>query len=73
MNPWTVRNELDLFVERFSYEVIVRFPGDTAEYPGGISFTHDMGVANAVSRPGYSSYERLSRNGEAYILQFCLH
>lgn len=63
MNPWTVRNELDMFVDRYSYEDTVRFPGDTTEYPGGISFTHDMGVANAVSRPGYSSYEMYGIDG----------
>lgn len=63
MNPWTVRNELDLFVERFSYVDTVRFPGDDKEYPGGISFTHDMGVANAVSRPQYSSYELYGIDG----------
>jgi len=57
MNPWTVKNELDMFVNRFSYDDNVRFPGDDKEYPGGISFTHDMGVANTVSRPHYSSYE----------------
>lgn len=63
MNPWAVRNELDMFVDRFSYEDTVRFPGDKTEYPGGISFTHDMGVANAVSRPGYSSYELYGIDG----------
>jgi hypothetical protein len=57
MNPWVVRNALDLFVDRYSYTDRVRFPGDETEYPGGISFTHDMGVANVMSRPGYSSYE----------------
>lgn len=62
-NPWTVRNELDMFVKRFSYTDTVRFPGDVTEYPGGISFTHDMGVANAVSRPGYSSYELYGIDG----------
>jgi len=56
-NPWTVKNELDLFTSRYSYYDKVRFPNDTTEYPGGISFTHDMGVANVFSRPGYSSYE----------------
>jgi hypothetical protein len=56
-NPWTVRNELDMFVKRFSYYDTVRFPGDPTEYPGGISFTHDMGVNNVVSRPHYSAYE----------------
>lgn len=63
MNPWTVRNELDMFTERFSYEDKVRFPGDETEYPGGLSFTHDMGVANTVSRPGYSSYELYGIDG----------
>ncbi|SET09153.1 glycoside hydrolase family 52 protein [Paenibacillus sp. NFR01] len=63
MNPWTVRNELDMYVERFSYTDSVRFPGEEQTYPGGLSFTHDMGVANAVSRPGYSSYELYGIDG----------
>ncbi|TXC89869.1 beta-xylosidase [Metabacillus litoralis] len=63
MNPWTVKNELDMFVSRFSYEDKVRFPGDETEYPGGISFTHDMGVANTISRPQYSSYELYGLDG----------
>lgn len=58
MNPWTVRNALDLFAARYSYRDTLRFPGDRAEHPGGISFTHDMGVANSFSPPGRSSYER---------------
>ncbi|WP_438445966.1 glycoside hydrolase family 52 protein [Gorillibacterium sp. sgz5001074] len=58
MNPWTVKNELDLYAERYSYRDQIRFPGDDRLYPGGISFTHDMGVGNAVSRPAYSSYEQ---------------
>ena len=57
MNPWTVRNELDLFVQRYSYQDTVRLPNDPTEYPGGISFTHDMGVANVFSRPQFSCYE----------------
>lgn len=57
MNPWTVKNELDLFTSRYSYHDTVYLPGDDHPYPGGISFTHDMGVANSFSRPGYSSYE----------------
>ncbi|MEK8214368.1 glycoside hydrolase family 52 protein [Paenibacillus sp. FSL L8-0463] len=63
MNPWTVRNELNMFVDRFSYTDTVRFPGDQTEYPGGLSFTHDMGVANTVSRPGYSAYEMYGIDG----------
>ena len=27
MNPWTVKNELDLFMDRYSYRDTVRFPG----------------------------------------------
>ncbi|MFD1735456.1 glycoside hydrolase family 52 protein [Bacillus salitolerans] len=63
MNPWTVKNELDMFVKRFSYEDNVRFPNDELEYPGGISFTHDMGVAGTISRPRYSSYELYGLDG----------
>ncbi|GIP22826.1 glycoside hydrolase family 52 protein [Paenibacillus sp. J22TS3] len=58
MNPWTVRSELDLFTSRYKYEDTVRFPGEDTDYPGGVSFTHDMGVANSFSRPGYSAYEQ---------------
>lgn len=57
MNPWTVRNELELFVNRYSYEDHVRFPGDDREFPGGLAFTHDVGVANVFSRPQHSAYE----------------
>lgn len=57
MNPWTVRNELEMFAKRYSYRDSVHFPGEAQEYPGGLSFTHDMGIANIFSRPGYSCYE----------------
>ncbi|KQO04644.1 glycoside hydrolase family 52 protein [Paenibacillus sp. Leaf72] len=57
MNPWTVRNELELFVDRYSYNDQVTFPGGQELYPGGITFTHDVGVANVFSRPQYSAYE----------------
>jgi len=63
MNSWTVRNELDLFTSRYSYKDTVRFPGDTTEHPGGLSFTHDMGVSNTFSRPHHSSYEQYRLNG----------
>lgn len=62
-NPWAMRNALDWFVERYSYEDKVRFPGEDKEYPGGISFTHDMGTTNVWSRPGYSSYEKHGLHG----------
>lgn len=62
-NPWTVRNVLEQFVSRYSYADQVRFPGEETLYPGGISFTHDMGVANTFSRPGYSAYEQSGLDG----------
>ena len=62
-NPWVVRNQLDWFVKRFSYRDKVRLPGDKTEYPGGLSFTHDMGVGNCVSRPGFSAYELFALDG----------
>jgi len=63
LNPWTVRNELDLFVSRYSYTDKVHFPGGANDWPGGLSFTHDMGCCNHFSRPGYSSYERFGLTG----------
>jgi xylan 1,4-beta-xylosidase len=63
MNSWTVKNVLNLFVDRYSYQDRVRFPGDETEYTGGISFTHDMGVANTFSREHYSSYELYGIDG----------
>ncbi|WP_186578142.1 glycoside hydrolase family 52 protein [Aquibacillus kalidii] len=57
LNPWTVKNELELFINRYSYTDKVRFLKEDKLYPGGISFTHDMGVANVFSRPGHSAYE----------------
>lgn len=62
-HPWTVRNELDWYRDRYSYRDQVRFPGDKKLYPGGISFTHDMGVANSLSHIGKSSYERGGLHG----------
>lgn len=55
-HPWTVRNALDLFSSRYSYTDQVRTPEGTVA-PGGISFTHDMGVSNHFTEPGRSSYE----------------
>ena len=58
LNPWTVRNVLEQFAERYSYTDEIFSPeAPDKRYPGGLSFTHDMGVANNFSPPGYSSYE----------------
>jgi hypothetical protein len=57
-NPWVVRNIMDLYLDRYSYRDKVRFAEDESQhYPGGISFTHDMGNFNAYSPPGRSGYE----------------
>ncbi len=44
--PWAVRDTLDLFVRRYAYTDQL-----------GLAFTHDMGVMNAFTPPGHSSYE----------------
>lgn len=62
-NPWTVRNELDMFVKYYSYYDKVSFPNDNKKYQGGISFTHDMGVSNTFSRGGHSAYEKYGIKG----------
>lgn len=58
MNPWTVKNELDFYLDSYSYEDKVRFPGDTAEYEGGLTFCHDMGMGNVFAPLGRSVYEK---------------
>lgn len=62
-NPWVVKNQLDWFVDRYSYQDTVRFPNSRIEHPGGLSFTHDMGVTNTWSPPQYSSYEKQGLRG----------
>lgn len=62
-NPWTVKNELDLFTNRYSYTDKLHVPGGENDHPGGISFTHDMGVRNHFTAKGYSSYERVDLTG----------
>ncbi|WP_438037543.1 glycoside hydrolase family 52 protein [Sorangium sp. So ce128] len=57
--PWVVRDVLDLYVDRYSFRDEVKRPGAPSELlPGGVSFTHDMGVSNHFSPAGDSSYER---------------
>jgi hypothetical protein len=53
---WAVRDTLDLFAERYSYVDRLR-NGSPKLLPGGISFTHDMGVMNHFTPSGRSSYE----------------
>jgi xylan 1,4-beta-xylosidase len=51
-HPWTTANILDHFLEHYSFH-------DTLQdgRAGGLSFPHDMGVSNAFSPFGESSYE----------------
>ncbi len=80
-NPWTVRNVLDQFIDRYSFVDTLARPAEGATriahshnrdphqlgrfvpppaatgLPGGISFTHDMGVYGHFTAPGTSSYE----------------
>jgi xylan 1,4-beta-xylosidase len=58
-NPWVVKNLLDNFIRHYSYvdEVKSGRRDDARRSPGGISFTHDMGIHNNFSPPGTSSYE----------------
>lgn len=64
VNPWTMRNVLDQFVDRYSYYDQVKHPDEPgAWYPGGISFCHDMGVFNQFSPPEHSSYEMAEMPG----------
>ena len=55
-HPWTVRDTLDLFATRYAYTDQLR-NGSPKLLPGGISFTHDMGVMNHFTPTGRSSYE----------------
>jgi hypothetical protein len=71
-NPWTVRNVLEFFVDHYSYTDEVFSPADRETlYPGGISFTHDMGVANTFSPVGYSSYESSGLDRKCFSYMTC--
>lgn len=68
--PWVVENILDGFVENYSYEDKLHFPGEDNVHPGGITFTHDQGVENTFTPKGYSSYEVTNQPGcFAYMTQ----
>jgi len=59
LNPWTVRNNLDSYANTHSYYDDVKDLTDESKVlPGGVSFCHDMGVANHISPPKHSAYER---------------
>ena len=61
-HPWAVRSALDLFASRYRYSDSLRL-ADGTEVPGGVSFTHDMGVTDQFSPAGTSSYECTGLHG----------
>jgi hypothetical protein len=57
-SPWAVANVLDQYAAEYRYDSRVYHPMDpTRLMPGGVAFTHDMGVMNVWSPVGRSSYE----------------
>ncbi|RKF20307.1 beta-xylosidase [Alginatibacterium sediminis] len=58
LNPWTVKNTLEHFVNHYRYYDKIFSPEEPEQLlEGGVSFTHDMGVSNNWSSNGVSSYE----------------
>jgi hypothetical protein len=55
-NPWAVRSVLNQYADGYCYDDEVKNAAGE-RFPGGISFAHDMGVANVFSPRGKSSYE----------------
>lgn len=70
LNPWTVKNVLDFFVERYSYDDEARFPDEAETHPGGIAFCHDMGIGNVFSPEGHSCYEQSGLKGVFSYMSF---
>jgi len=62
MNPWAVYSVLEQYAEDYSYYDVVK-DGVGGKSPGGVSFTHDMGVANVFAPPRTSMYELESLTG----------
>lgn len=55
-HPWAVRRTLELFKRRYSYRDRIHHPAGRRA-AGGLSFTHDMGMANQFTPAGTSAYE----------------
>lgn len=67
-NPWVIRNIMDLYIDRYSYRDEIRFqefPGE--RFPGGLSFTHDMGSFTSYTPPGTSGYELMNSRSYGYM------
>ncbi len=71
-NPWTVRNVLEHFVERYAYYDEIFSPDAPDQMrEGGLSFTHDMGVGNTFSPEKYSCYECGGIDRECFSYMTC--
>lgn len=63
-NPWVVKNQLDSYVDEYSYyDTVHSMEEPGRSYPGGIAFTHDQGVFNTFTPLGYSAYELPNKEG----------
>ncbi len=62
-SPWVVRHLMDRFLSTYSFKDQLRFPGENKLYPGGLSFTHDMGSYATWSNKGESLYEQANLTG----------
>lgn len=67
-NPWIVRSLMDDFLEGYSYHDRVNFVGWEGDFPGGISFCHDMGCFFTYSGKGHSAYEHENAAGQSFYL-----
>lgn len=57
-HPWTLRNVLEQFAGEYRYEDEIFDPRHPeTRLPGGVAFTHDMGIENCWWPDGRSSYE----------------
>jgi hypothetical protein len=54
---WAVRNQLDSFIDDYSYYDSLRLHGRAGGGAGGLSFAHDQGLNGYFTPRGTSSYE----------------
>lgn len=63
-HPWAVRNILDMYASRYRYHDEVQdVRSGRTRHPGGLSFPHDIGIANQFMPPEWGSYEEPDQPG----------
>lgn len=62
-HPWTVRNVLEQYAERFAYVDRLHFAATGLVCDGGVTFPHDMGINGHFALPGRSAYEMAGLTG----------